>query len=94
MSTSKMAHGLVRELGLDAGTAESVARSQKACVLCGHGLIVYPWGDVTPQAERVVLEARGADGLSRQVPIHAGCLSEVSAGSAIAVALGFAEPEV
>ena len=78
----------------DLETAGAVARSQKACLVCGWGLIVKPWGEVVPAAERVVLEGLGADGLSRSVTFHAGCLGEsASVGSLIAVALGFAEPE-
>ena len=95
----KMAQALVAEARaggevLELGMAESIVRSQRECVLCGHGIIVRAWGEVVPSAERLVLEGRGPDGLARSVAIHAGCLPEVSAGRAISDALGFTEPEV
>ena len=94
-ASSKMARGLAAAEGIDLGTASAIARSQKACLVCGHGIVVYPWGDVVPAAERVILEGRGADGLSRSIAVHAGCLGEsASVGSLLAVALGFAEPEL
>jgi hypothetical protein len=92
-SHSKMAAALVREDPASAGIAESIVRSQKECVLCGHGIIVKAWGEYVRPAERVILESLGADGIRRSVAIHAGCLTEVSAGTAIAEALGLVEPE-
>jgi hypothetical protein len=95
MST-KMAPALVAAGEVDdLATGEAVARHQKACLICGWGILVTPWGAVTPKAERVSLAGLGADGLPRELVFHAGCLGEsASVGSAIAVALGHAEPEV
>ena len=106
MSTLKMAQALVaadadlaaleQREPLTIPQAEAYVRNQKACVVCGHGIMVFPWGSVVPEVERVLLGSIGSaeNGRGLVVPIHAKCLLEPSAGRRISDELGFTQPEL
>lgn len=66
--------------------AAALIESQRECVVCGNGMIVLPWADVVPVADRIALDA-DSGGTKKRVTIHRGCLLEVSAGAAIAQAI-------
>ncbi len=88
-STEKMAAAL-EATGLEREAAETAAAYQAACIVCGHGLLVLPWGEVVPAAKRVALDAEPG----KRIQIHAFCLTEAGAGRRIAEELGLVEPEV
>ncbi len=82
---NKMAEALAAS-GVEPALARTLVRSQAACLVCGNGMIVLPWGEVVATEDQVVLDATPAN---VRVHIHGFCLTQVSAGELIARALGF-----
>jgi len=77
------------------GMQSMLMRHQGFCVVCGNGLIMLPWGEITKERDRIILQSVPWDGdAGHDIYIHAGCLLEAGAGSAISEALGLTEAEV
>ena len=82
---NKMVEALAAS-GVEPALAGALVRSQAACLVCGNGMIVLPWGEIVATEDQVVLDAKPAN---VRVHIHGFCLTNPGAGEQIARALGF-----
>ncbi len=87
-STEKMAAAL-EGTGLEREMAEMLAGNQSACLVCGHGMLVLPLGEVVPAEKRVALDIERR----HRIHVHAFCPTEAGAGRRIAEDLGLVAPE-
>lgn len=94
VAEAKMASLLVASGEATPEQAITLLRHQRSCVVCGNGILVKWIDGFVPQNERLVWTADTKTGGRATITVHAGCLTDVSAGRRISDALGFTEPEV